>query len=185
MLLHRVGPVDPQAITGESYHPAFVPPSSGQHRIDNPTRYDVLYLSTSRAGAVAEAFGTSAEWGDFLTEHPKRFTRLLATFDLPDRLILLDLDDAGALARRSLRPSRVVTRDRTTTQDWALDAHDEGAWAGISWWSYYDPDWTSCGLWCEPGAGTIDALGLLDLESIDGDHDAVIEASAALLRAWY
>lgn len=185
MLLHRVSPVHPRAGVGDPYHPGFVPPTSGQHRMDNPGRFDVLYLSTSRAGAVAEAFGSWAEWGDFLTEHPQGFTRVLATFELPDPVSILDLDDGTELAARGLKPSRVVTRDRATTQGWALAAFEEDAWAGISWWSFYDPEWTSCGLWCQPAAGTVDSLELVDLAPIDGDNDAVVEAATTLLRTWY
>ncbi len=184
MLLHRVGPVDPQAGVGAPYHPGFVPPTSGEHRMDNPGRYDVLYLSTSKAGAVAEAFGTWAEWGNFLTEHPRGFTRMLASFELPDQVGVLDLDDGTEIAGRGLKPSRVVTRDRVTTQGWVLAAFEEGTWAGISWWSFYDPDWTSCGLWCDPAARAIEMLELVDLEPIHGDNDAVAEAATTLLRTW-
>lgn len=183
MLLYRVSPVDPGAARGEPYHPGYVPASSGAHRVDNPEMYDTLYLSGSAAGAVAEAFGTMAVWGDYLTEHPRGFTRRLATFELTDRPVL-DLDDPAALGHRSIRPARVVTRDRSTTQQWAAAAFAEGAWGGISWWSYYDPEWMSLGLWCEPSRGAIDGLDLVDTEGIGAGHPAVAAAERALLRQW-
>ncbi|MHB1534881.1 MAG: RES domain-containing protein [Acidimicrobiales bacterium] len=161
-----------------------MPRSSGQHRIDNLDRYDTLYVSATAPGAVAERFGAFREWGDWLLEHPRSFDARLVTFDLPDERPLLDLDDAHHLVERSLRPSRVVTRDRQVTQTWAVAAHDESRWAGISWWSYYNPDWASGGLWCKPGEGIIAGLDLVGVESLGAGHPAVIEAGRALLRPW-
>lgn len=184
MLLHRVCPVDPAARPGRPYHPAYVPASAGQHRIDDPEAYDCLYLSADAAGAVAERFAAFPDWGDWLTDHPRGFTLCLVTFELPDDRPVLDLDDAAALAARGLRPSRVVTRDRATTQAWARAAYDEGRWAGVSWWSYHDPDWTTCGLWCAPGAGAVEGLDVVGVEALHAGHPAVTEAVQTLLRAW-
>jgi hypothetical protein len=97
---------------------------------------------------------------------------------------MLDLDDAEAHAARSLRPSRVVTRNRTTTQAWASDAFAEGMWSGVAWWSYYDPDWSSCGLWCPPGESMIEGLTVSSVEELHARHPAVIAAGASLLRSW-
>lgn len=97
---------------------------------------------------------------------------------------MLDLDDADALAQRSLRPSRVVTRDRATTQRWARAAFDEAQWSGVAWWSYHDPDWMSCGLWSAVGARAIDGLTVIDRTDLSADHPAVVAASQSLLRVW-
>ncbi|MGH7920788.1 MAG: RES family NAD+ phosphorylase [Candidatus Dormibacteraceae bacterium] len=184
MRLYRVCPVDPTTAPRQPYHPSFVPRSSGQHRIDNAERYDTLYLSAQAPGAVAERFGTFLEWGDWLLEHPRGFNAQLVAFELDEARRVLDLDDAGTLLERSLRPSRVITRDRRTTQAWASDIHDEGRWAGVSWWSYYNPDWASCGLWCPPGEGSIRGLLVVSVEPLAARHPAVIEASQVLLRPW-
>ncbi|MHB1711663.1 MAG: RES domain-containing protein [Acidimicrobiales bacterium] len=184
MRLYRVCPVDPLAAEGSAYHPGFVPRSTGQHRIDNPDRYDTLYLARAAAGAVAERFGPFTHWGDWLLEHPRGFTARLVTFDLPDDRAVLDLDNAGELVARSMRPSRVVTRNRTTTQAWAARVHSEDRWAGVSWWSFYDPDWASCGLWCSPDAAIVEGLAVVDVETLRGDHPAVAEAGRSLLRHW-
>lgn len=184
MLLHRVGPVASTAVIGDPYHPGFVPRSTGLHRIDNPDLYDTLYLSREAPGAVAERFGTFPEWGDWLTDHPRGHRVRLTTFDLDDERPMLDLDDAGALVTRSLRPSRVVTRDRTTTQSWAAEAFAEGTWSGVAWWSFYDPDWSSCGLWCSPNEATIQGLTVTAVDDLHADHPAVIAAGASLLRTW-
>lgn len=184
MLLYRVCPVDPGAAVGSPYHPSFVPRSTGQHRIDHPRRYDTLYLSDSPAGAVAERYGSFATWGDWLTEHPRGFTARLATYELGDQHLVLDLDDPRVLSARSLRPSRVVTRDRQTTQRWALDVHGEGRWAGIAWWSFYNPDWSSCGLWCAPATSAIAGLTVMNTEDLHAEHPAVVEAGRSLMRTW-
>lgn len=184
MLLYRVCPIDSTARPASPYHPAFVPRSTGQHRIDNAERYDTLYVSGAAAGAVAERFGVFAEWGDWLLEHPRGFEVQLVTFDLSADRAVLDLDNATALAERSLRPSRVVTRNRQVTQTWAAEVHAEEQWAGISWWSYYDPDWVAGGLWCPPGDGAIPRLSVVDVEPLDRGHRAIVEAGRSLLRSW-
>lgn len=184
MLLHRVGPVDLSAAAGEPYHPAFVPRSTGHHRIDNLDLYDTLYLSRDAPGAVAERFGTFPAWGDWLTDHPGGHRVRLTTFDLDADRPMLDLDHAAALVARSLKPSRVVTRNRTTTQAWAAEAFAERTWSGVAWWSYYDPDWSSCGLWCPPGEATIEGLTVSAVEDLHADHPAIITAGAFLMRTW-
>jgi hypothetical protein len=141
-------------------------------------------VSGAPAGAVAERFGTFAEWGDWLLEHPRGFDAQLVTFDLAEDRPVLDLDDAQTLLERSLRPSRMVTRDRQATQAWASAVHHEQRWAGITWWSYYDPDWASGGLWCAPGEGAIPGLVVVAVESLGADHPAVIEAGRSMLRRW-
>lgn len=133
---------------------------------------------------MAERFGAFADWGDWLVEHPRGFATRLVTFELTEDRALLNLDDPKALLERSLRPSRVVTRDRRTTQAWAGEIFEEGAWAGVSWWSYYNPDWQSCALWCEPGAGVIPGLKVVGVEQLHAGHEAVAEAERCLLRKW-
>ena len=178
MRLYRVVPVDPTAKPGKPFSPLYVPPATGRSRIDNPGRYDALYLGTAAAGAVAEAFGRFARWGDYLLEHPQGFTRRLVSYDTREEVAVLDLDDASELVRLDLRPSQVVTREREVTQAWALRVFEEGRWGGVSWWSYYDARWSSVGLWANQG------LRINAIETLTGDHPAVVEAAAVLLRTW-
>lgn len=70
----------------------------------------------------------------------------LAAYEL-DVPAICKLDDARMLVSLDLRPSRVVTRQRRVTQRWSADIFGAGGADGISWWSYYDADWTSIGLW--------------------------------------
>jgi hypothetical protein len=37
-------------------------PGFGSNRVDNPGRYDTLYVGDTTAGAVAEAFGWAPRW---------------------------------------------------------------------------------------------------------------------------
>lgn len=58
----------------------------------------------------------------------------LATFELPDRAEICDLDNAGSLLAHDLRPSGVVARERGVTQAWAARIHRTKKWIGIAWW---------------------------------------------------
>lgn len=166
---------------GEEGHPLWLPVGyQGQGRIDNPDLYAALYLSTDPAGAVAESFGNLSLWSDEMFLGPPRAPgtiRALATFQLADAPVL-DLDDPAALLERSLRPSRVVTRDRAVTQAWARRIHAERRWAGVSWWSYYDPRWTSVGIW------RTTSLAVARIDRLNRRHTAVIAAREVLCRPW-
>lgn len=180
--LYRVIAWNPQAQAGHVGHPLHVPLSrQGHGRIDNPDVYGVLYASDRPEGAVAEQFGAHPVWSprmfkarDITT--PRFYA--LCRFRLDDDRIL-DLDDPRALLERALRPSRVVTREREITQGWARDIHAEQEWVGVSWWSYYDPTWTSVGLWEH------DALTLAGPpEPLSPDHAVVREAADVLHKPW-
>ena len=151
----------------------------GGGRIDNPSVYSVLYLSNDPAGAIAEAFGRFAEWTEFLFDGPPSLpgsARALASFHLDDSTSVCDLDDPKQLLRLRLRPSDVVSRDYTRTREWALRVYEQQTWAGIRWWSYYDPRWTSYGLW------DLRKLRLKDVTPLQLDDPAVVEASRTIAR---
>ncbi len=149
MTIYRVFPYDPGAVPDEPGGALFRP-HGGHGRIDNPDRYRTLYASSHAQGAVAEAFGRFPEWTDeTLLLHGTR--RALQAYELDERAAgvpaFYDLDDAANLLSAGLRPSQVVTRDRKTTQAWAMQFFDRGERDGVAWWSYYQPDWRSIGLW--------------------------------------
>lgn len=177
--LYRVLPWLPGALAGDPGHPLYVPRPQGAGRIDNPEAYLVLYASDSPAGAVAEAFGNHAVWTEHLLvgrgDIPRSRTALAAyETDAP----ILDLDDPAVLHARGLRPSRIVTGDRTCTQRWALDLFREGRWVGVRWWSYFDPDWGSHGVW-DPAC-----LAPAEVVPLTADHPALVEALRVLHRPW-
>lgn len=176
--LYRVFPWLTTAAVGEPGHPTFVP-SLGAGRIDNPDSYLALYLSDGPGGACAEAFFFKTVWDTkMLRGLPslRGSVQAIASLDLDPDVRICDLDDAGRLLELNLRPSQVVTRDRPVTQTWALRIFREARWAGIRWWSYYDPRWGSHGVW---------DTGALDLNSVEPltlDHPAITEAAEILNR---
>lgn len=145
MILFRVFPFDVTARPSEFGGPLFAPPN-GVGRIANPDLYRELYLSSTAAGALSEAFGRDDTWT------PNTFTRenrpyALARYELPDETPVCDLDNAGRLLAYDLSPSDVVARDRDVTQRWAARIYGSKKWVGIGWWSRYDSRWRSIGLW--------------------------------------
>lgn len=178
MRVFRVLPYLAGAKVGEPGHPLTVPTPQTAGRISNPDAYRVLYVSDAAAGAVAERFGDLNEWSDEMFKSPGLATRLhLAAYELGSGRVL-DLDDARVLLDRGLRPSQIVTRDREITRAWALAMYDERAWAGVRWWSYYEPSWGSFGLW---DVGDVEIVGVSPL---DGQSPWVLEAASTIKRVW-
>ena len=154
-------------------HPLYRWPHQGAGRSDDPRKeYLVLYLADTAEAAVAEAFGRYPEWRSAIFDvppgAPHNARRALFTYQGEPRVC--DLDDSRRLVECGLRPSRVVTRDRTVTQEWARAIYErsitegEREFAGLSWWSYYNPDWSSIGLW-EVDL-TVEDVEVLSLESL-------------------
>lgn len=153
----------------------FVPPVQGAGRIDNPEHYAVLYAAADPAAAVGEAFGDLRTWVAAMLDAkpylPGSFMAL-ATIEVPNKL--LDLDDPHELAARDLRPSRVVTRDRRTTQGWALRVWREGRRNGVRWWSMRDADWVTAGIW------NLASIDLVATDPLTLDHPAITGAAEIL-----
>ncbi len=156
----------------------YVPPQGGG-RIDNPGVYSVLYLSDAAAGAVAEAFGRFPEWTPAILEGSPSLPgsiRVLARYTLAEAAAVCNLDDLQLLGALGLRPSDVATRDTVRSRAWARRIYDRGKWSGVRWWSYYDPSWSSYGLW------NIKGHALEDVTPLTLDHLALIEASRTITR---
>ena len=176
--LYRVFPFLPKSGVRQPGGPLFVP-CQGGGRLDNPDLYSVLYASSSPAGAVAEAFGRFPEWSKALLEGspslPNSF-RAIARYQLPSRVSVCDLDDPAQLIRLNLRPSEVVLRDYTRTRAWARRIYEQFKWVGAQWWSYYNSEWTSVGLW------DISKVSVSDVEVLHLEHQAFVEASRTIVR---
>ena len=175
MTLYRVFPYDSSARTSEPGGPMFAP-RSGLGRIGNPDVYHELYLSTTAAGAISEAFGRLDTWRPVLFAGRDR-PYALAAFSCPDRSSICDLDSAARLLTYDLAPSAVVTRDRRISQTWSKRIYKTRRWIGIAWWSRYESRWQSMGLWSKKGLqlkGTPETLSVR--------HPAVAEAAALLPR---
>jgi RES domain len=113
----------------------------------------VLYAGDTIAGSIAEAFGRFDSWdADVIEADPARgdlpgSRYALATYEIAQGRPICNLDDPAELQAQGLRPSRVVTRDRSVTQAWATSIYESRRFAGVSWWSYYEPEWRSLGIW--------------------------------------
>jgi hypothetical protein len=69
-----------------------------------------------------------------------------------------------------------VSRDYAITRAWARRIYEQGAWAGVRWWSYYDPRWASIGLWNSSG------LRLETVHPLHLEDTALVEASRVIAR---
>lgn len=178
MFLYRVFPYLAAAARDEPGNALYVP-SQGGGRIDNPGIYSVLYLSDAPAGAIAEAFGRFPEWSEAILEGPPSLpgsVRAMARFSLPNDADICNLDDPALLQTLGLRPSDVVSRDYTRSRAWARTIYERGKWVGVRWWSYYDSQWASFGLW------NIGRLELQDVKTLRLADAAFVDASRTIAR---
>lgn len=176
--LFRVFPYVAAARRGHEGSPLWRPTTQGSGRVDNPERYLVLYAADSAVGAIQERYARYSEWSEAMLASPSWPEARAALAELEADIDVLDLDDAKALARRSIRPSRIVTRDRSVTQRWALDVFEDDRWAGVRWWSSLDADRGSYGLW------SVDGLRVRSATPLDAKHPAIQEAAETLARRW-
>jgi hypothetical protein len=182
MIVYRVSPFLPAAAAGTPGSPTYLHKPQTQGRLDNSSHYDIWYLSLTEAGAVGETFASHPTWSDLMFEFGKlpgaRFS--LHSFQIPDSCPLLDLDDANSLFERALRPTQVVTLNRSVTQSWALKIWNEigtggRKWHGVRWWSRHSAEWPVIALWT--GTPT-----LIESEPLSTVHKSVIEAAGVLNR---
>jgi len=147
----------------------------GDGRHDNPDAYGCLYLSDRPESCIVEQL--AAFRGQRLIPSVLRRRGLplaLAQLELDDRAELVDLDDPAVLMRERLRPSRVATRDRTTTQPRALELHRaHQKTAGLRWWSSWEALWINVTLFDR----ATKALSLTDVAVLTLDHPALLDAA--------
>lgn len=141
--LFRVFAWDGSALDDREGGPLAVPRArQGAGRHDNPDLYGAWYCARTALSAVAEALqvfrGQVLTGRDLVRVDGRRLA--LARMTLDGATKLLDLDDPGRLAERQLRPSRVATRTRGTTQAIARALFLEGM-PGFAWWSSLDASW--------------------------------------------
>jgi hypothetical protein len=176
--LYRVFPALPESAADEAGGGLYLPPQQSG-RIDNPGLYRVFYASDAEAGAIAEAFGRFPEWTPAILEGSPGLpgsVRALARYSLSETAKICDLDDPEQLRLLGLRPSDVVSRHYGRTRAWARRIYEAGSWAGVRWWSYYDPQWSSFGIW--------DAreMALEETRSLTLDDPELATASHAIAR---
>lgn len=110
----------------------------GEGRHDNPDLYGCLYAATEPIGAIAETLAPFRGSGRLEPSMLRRAGRplYLGKLVLTDGAGVLDLDDPEVLVREGLRPSRVATRFRSTTQGQAAHLHESHPEAvALRWWS--------------------------------------------------
>lgn len=176
--LYRVLPFLASAGPGEPGGALYIPPQGGG-RLDNPDLYSILYLSDAASGAIAEAFGRFPEWSPAILAGSPSLpgsAPAIARYRLDDKAHLCDLDDPRQLGVLRLRPSDVVSRDYDRTRAWARRIYEHRRWAGVRWWSCYDPRWASVGLW------QLDQLKLEEVLPLRLDDPALMEASRIIVR---
>lgn len=162
-------------------HPLYIWPRQGAGRVDDPDHdYLILYVGDSAEGAIAEAFGSYSAWRPEILDPPPAAPAgtVKALVRYEGDPAILDLDDPGVLQDWALRPSSVVSRDRASTQQWARSMYETGDYAGVSWWSFYEPRWASYGLWDTSALTVVGTPEVLTLS-----HPAVEEAAALIRRA--
>jgi hypothetical protein len=184
MLLYRIFPYSKSATPGSPGHPLYLYPYQRDGRFDNPSDYLIWYLACESSGAVGEVFGDLPEWEDAMFDFPAipGSRRALAIYQVPDGTPFLEMNDANNLLERGLRPTQVVHRNRSDTQNWSLkvfgevDLRGQRKWHGIRWWSFQRPHWSAVGYWEKAG------LTVLKVEDLDVAHPAVIDAASSLCK---
>lgn len=188
MLLYRVFRYSDKAKPGTSGHPLFLYKPQGSGRWDNPAHYDTWYVARHAECAIGETFGNLDKWREatFTEVFPGDTRKVLATFEAPDDLAILDLDDPQNLLDWHLRPTQVAVRNRPATQGVALrifeDKKFDGTrkWDGISWWSTRWPQWNPICLWVPPGE--LPPLTLKNIDYLTVNHPAVTDAAKTLAK---
>lgn len=183
MLLYRVFPYLPTAGIGQPGHPLYEHTPQRGGRVDHPDYY-VWYLSPNAEAACGEVFGNLTSWDDSMFDFPliPGARRALGTFRVPNDLRILDLDDPTQLVRLNLRPTQIVARNLSVTQQWAHRIWDERRpgdpdqrrWDAVSWWSYHQPTWTVSASWQRPHLVEVTELALT--------HPAIVDAATTLHR---
>jgi hypothetical protein len=142
--LYRCFAWNTRAKPAEPDGPLWIPRSlQGEGRHDNPDLYGCLYLSERDVSPVVEQLARF-RGGELAPAFLRRrgLPLALAEITLSDAAQLIDLDDAKVLQRERLRPSRVATRQRGTTQPQARVLHERHREAaGLRWWSPFEALW--------------------------------------------
>jgi hypothetical protein len=177
--LWRVLPLDPGAKPREPGGALWFPrPFQGAGRHDNPELYGCLYVTEEPAAAVAEALAPFRGSGNLTPAMLERagHTLSLAPVDAPDDAELIDLDEPRVLRSERLRPSRVATRRRSTTQEYAARLFEKHAdSAGLRWWSTLESSWINVTLFDRARR-----LRAGRAEPLSAEHPAVAEAAELL-----
>lgn len=172
--LYRIIPYVAGAKKGTQGHPLFFPENKGVHRVDNQGHYQVSYFASDGSCAFAEKFAYLKEWNE-MTLRPDRSMPnsrwALISYEIDTSAPIFDMDDAANLLKLGVRPSHVVTLDRVVTQAWALKVFKNKKFSGISWWSYFNSEWSVFGIW------RLEGLSVKKVEILTLKHPVVAPAA--------
>jgi RES domain len=176
VILYRCFAWNDRARDREADGPLWFPtPYQGEGRHDNPEVYGCLYLSDHPLSSLVEQLARFR--GQRLLPSLLRRRGLplaLADLELDDRAQLVDLDDPVVLRRERLRPSRVATRRRSTTQPQALQIYKRHPRAaGLRWWSIYEALWMNVTLFDRAAS----QLRVRSVRLLTVDDPTVVEAA--------
>ncbi len=176
MILQRCVAWGSRAAPDDENGPLWVPRAfQGDGRHDNPDLYGCLYVSDGEVSAVVEQLAR------FRTQRlqPALLRRrglplALAAIELDDDAAVVDLDDPRVLARETLRPSRVATRQRDMTQPIARRLHAaRPAVAALRWWSIFEASWTNYTVFDR----AVQRLAVIAVRELSVDDGAVTAAA--------
>lgn len=165
----------PDAPDGALWFPR---PYQGEGRHDNPAVYGCLYLSEQPLSCVVEQLARfrSQRLTPALLRR-RGMPLALAELELPDDAQLVDLDEPAVLRSERLRPSRVATRERGTTQPQALALHEKHVdAAGLRWWSTFESQWLNVTLFDRAAP----ALRLVSVRALEVADDEIAAAADVL-----
>jgi hypothetical protein len=176
VILYRCFAWNEPARDRETDGPLWFPqPFQGEGRHDNPSHYGCLYLSDHALSSLVEQLARFR--GQRLLPSLLRRRGLplaLAELELDERAELVDLDDPLVLKREKLRPSRVATPRRSTTQPQALQLYQRHSRAaGLKWWSVYEALWMNVTMFDRAAA----QLRVRSIRVLTLDDPAVLEAA--------
>lgn len=161
MKLYRVFPWDPDAaedeIGGVFYSPR---QKQGAGRHDVPHLDGVLYSSLTAQSALAEfiQFYRGRKISKIHLRRPDKLITSMAHFEYRNSARLVDLDDPDVLVRFHLKPSQVMTHDRSVTRNMAETLYASGA-KGLLWPSALEASWINATLFTTRCRGSLSLIG--------------------------
>jgi len=171
--LYRTFPWDKSAGERDPGGVLYVPrDKQGPGRHDLPHLDGVLYCSLTPQSAVAEFIQgyRGKRLRKIHLQRPDNLVIALGQIALKETSLLLNLDDPEVLLKHKLRPSGILTHDRSITRALAERLYNAGA-TGLLWPSALEASWLNASIFVDRSrnllsAGKITPLQLTSTELI-------------------
>lgn len=180
MDFYRVFPWDPNAKEGEIGGAFYTPrQKQGAGRHDLPHLDGVLYCSLTAQSALAEFIQVyrGRKIGKVHLRRPDKLVTGMVHFELRNAGQLLDLDDPHVLVRFKLRPSQIMTHDRSVTRSMAETLYASGT-KGLLWPSALEASWINATLFAERCRASLTLMS--NVAPVTLDMPEIIAAAAFL-----